>query len=266
MLNNSSLHKWERLNAKNLDSQFANEIMQGLNCSPFEAQAIVDTMHHVYDDLFETSAVMKPGQIKFVVISAESSPACKLSEAQKVTVTMTLDNGAKDLKIKEKGGVTQLRRHRLERICNETFMQGGLLTVEDIANRIFCCGERTIIRDIKSFKDSGIVLPLRSSIKDMGRTLSHRKLIVEKWLKGDEYSQISRKTNHSIDAIANYISKFKQVVALCSENYDENSIAFLTKISTALTLTYIDLWKQADIIEVRKQEIQIFLSKKKFNQ
>lgn len=266
MINNTSEGKWERLQAKNMDNQFMNEIMQGLNCSPFEAQAILDTMHKVYDKLFDTSVVMQPGQIRFVVISAESSPACKLSDAEKVTVTLTLDKPDDDLKVKEKGGVVALRQQRLERICNEAFMQGGLLTVEDIANRIFCCGERTIIRDIKSFKEKGIVLPLRSSIKDMGRTLSHRKLIVEKWLKGSEYSQISRSTNHSIDAINNYINKFKQVIALENENYDVNTIAFLTKISTALTRIYIELWKQAEVIDVRKQEMETLVFKKKYHQ
>jgi hypothetical protein len=42
-----------------------------------------------------------------------------------------------------------------------------LLTVEDIANRLLNCGERTVIRDIKALKEKGVCLPLRSTIKEI---------------------------------------------------------------------------------------------------
>jgi DNA-directed RNA polymerase specialized sigma24 family protein len=58
------------------------------------------------------------------------------------------------------------------------------------------------------------MLALRSTIKDMGRSISHRAMIVEQWLKGKEYSEISRNTHHSVAAVKNYIQKFKRVVGL----------------------------------------------------
>jgi len=74
----------------------------------------------------------------------------------------------------------------MQRMCIEAFQQGGLLTIEDLANRLFNCGSarfaETSIRCT-----SGIVLPLRSPSKDMGRSISHRSLIIEHWLKGKEY-------------------------------------------------------------------------------
>ena len=84
MLNNSSLQKWVRLEKKSLDSQFMNEIISGLNSSPFEAKAVLDTVHKVYGDFFETSETLAPGKAKFIVISAEDSPAKSLKEAKKV--------------------------------------------------------------------------------------------------------------------------------------------------------------------------------------
>ena len=60
----------------------------------------------------------------------------------------------------------------------EAFQQGGLLTVEDLAHRLLNCGERTISRDLAELESEGILLPLRSMIKDMGRALSHRELII----------------------------------------------------------------------------------------
>jgi len=52
MINNSSLRKWDRLAKKQLNQQFLNEIIQGLNCSSFEASAILETVHKVYAPYF----------------------------------------------------------------------------------------------------------------------------------------------------------------------------------------------------------------------
>ena len=255
MINNSSLAKWDRLNCKQLDSQFQNDIIQGLNCSPFEARAILDSVHKVYSDFFNLTPALTPGQIQFVIAGVENGPSKSLKNADMVTVTLTLDAGNEDLEVKKESGVIGLRLYRLQRICQEALMQGGVLTIEDIANRIFNCGERTLVRDIKELKQQGIVLPLRSTIKDMGRTLSHRVIIVEKWLQGMEYSHIAKSTNHSPSAVSNYIRRFKQVVTLAMENYDVHSIAFMTHISRPLAEEYIKLWHHADIIQPRKDEL-----------
>jgi len=262
MINNSSLKKWDRLEAKSLDNQFINDIINGLNCSNFEARAVLDTVHKVYGDFFDSSAELSPGKAKFIVISAEDFPSTKLDDATKISVILTINDDKEDLPIKKEQGIIALRQHRLSRISNEAFIQGGLLTVEDIANRIFCCGERTIIRDLKDLREQGIFIPLRSTIKDMGRTLSHRSLIVKEWVKGNEYTDISRKTNHSVKAINNYVRKFKQVVALMNDGYDVHTIAFLTKISKHLAEEYIDIKAHSDIVPSRMEELESLLKKR----
>ena len=266
MINNSSLEKWSRLETKSLDNQFTNAMIKGMNCSPFEAKAVLDSVHKVYGDHFDYTQELAPGKAKFIVISAEDSPSTKLKDAQKISVTLTINDDKEDLPIKEKLGVTGLRQHRLARICNEAFMQGGLLTVEDIANRIFCCGERTIVRDLKALREQNIFVPLRSTIKDMGRTLSHRSLIVKEWVKGSEYTEIARKTTHSVKAVDNYVGKFKQVVALMKEGYDVHTIAFLTKISKRLAEEYIDIQTHFTIVPSRKHELETLLKKRLPNQ
>ena len=103
MLNNSSVSRWDRLNSKQLDSQFQNEIIHGLNCSPFEARAILDVVHNVYGDYFNLTPSLQPGQIQFVITGVENGPSKSLKNAQMVTVTLTLDAGSEDLEVKKKG-------------------------------------------------------------------------------------------------------------------------------------------------------------------
>jgi hypothetical protein len=261
MINNSALDKWNRLRTKNLNQQFLNEIITGLNCSPFEAGAILDTVHKVFGSYFETGGSLQSGQILFQVVSIKNGPQIPLAKCEQVTVTLTLDAGEGDLKVKEQSGVVGLRRHRLERVCFEAFDQGGLLTVEDLANRLFNCGERTICRDLVYFREHNIYVPLRSTVKDMGRTLSHRVPIVKQWLLGKEYTEIARNTCHSVGAVRNYVEKFKRVAALSQNDFDVNTISFLAKVAIPVVSEYLKLDSKAEVMGHRKQEIEHFFKK-----
>lgn len=265
MINNSSLDKWNRLRTKNLNQQFMNEVITGLNCSPFEAGAILDSVHKVFGSYFETGGSLQSGQILFQVVSIKNGPQIPLAKCEQVTVTLTLDAGEGDLKVKEQSAVVGLRRHRLERVCFEAFDQGGLLTVEDLANRLFNCGERTICRDLVYFREHSIFIPLRSTVKDMGRTLSHRVLIVKQWLLGKEYTEIARNTCHSVKAVRNYVEKFKRVIALSQNDFDVNTISFLAKVAIPVVSEYLKLYSEAKVIGHRKQEIENFFKKTQYH-
>ncbi len=265
MLNNSSLQKWHRLQQKDCDQMFINRLIEGLNCSPIEAKGILNIVYEVYQPFFENSASLKPGQIIMQVVSTDAHPGMQLSECPMVNVTLTMDAGEEDLQIRKQQGVTGLRRYQLQRICEEAFQQGGLLTVEDLAIRIFNCGERTVTRDLAALRKDDIEPPLRSTIKDIGRTISHRVLIVNEWLRGKEYSQISRSTNHRIKSVRNYVDKFKRVVSLAKQNYEVHSIGFIVKLSSRLVQEYYSLYQNEKIVPHRKDELDELL-KKSINQ
>ena len=147
MINNTSLAHWSRLQAKSLDAQFKNEMVVGLNCSPFEAQVIVEKVHEIYTPLLETSQGLKPGQIQLIVIDASVAPNVALAKAKQRLVTLTLQAGDEDIEARKTGSIAELRRKRLCRMCQEAFQQGGLLTLEDLAN-LFNCGVRTLVNDL----------------------------------------------------------------------------------------------------------------------
>jgi hypothetical protein len=98
----------------------------------------------------------------------------------------------------------------------------------------------------------------------MGRTISHRSVIIKEWLKGKEYSDISRDTFHSVASVQNYVDKFKRVVALSEEGYDVYTIGFLVKISATLVEEYYNIYKSLDMTAHRRKELQSFLKKNIF--
>jgi len=261
MINNSSLQKWNRLAQKQLNQQFVNKIINGLQCSPFEAQAMLDTVYNVYAPYFETSGSLKPGQLLFQVVATEAASNTPLSECEQTTVVLTLDAGDEDLQVRQQQGITGLRLHRIQRLAHEAFQQGGLLTVEDLANRLLNCGERTLSRDLGALRAHNIILPLRSTIKDMGRAISHRALIIEQWLQGKEYEQIAQITHHSIPSVQNYVGKFKRIVALAKQDFDIHAISFLVKISVRLAEQYYQLYNTTAVVSHRKKELESFFKK-----
>jgi len=62
----------DRLKQKQLDTQFVNSLIQGMNCSQFEAKAILNAVYETYQPFFDNSGAMKPGQVLFEVVSIEN--------------------------------------------------------------------------------------------------------------------------------------------------------------------------------------------------
>jgi hypothetical protein len=131
-------------------------------------------------------------------------------------------------------------------------------------NRLLNCGERTVTRDIKAFKDKSISLPLRSTIRDMGRSVSHREMIIRHRLSGMEFPGISRQASHSLEAIANCVEKSKRAVCLAKENHEIKTVAFPVKISLSLAQQCYGLYQTSDIVPNREKKPDE-LVKKMFN-
>lgn len=260
MINNTNYTHWNRLQAKSLDAQFMNEMVTGLNCSPFEAQAIIEKVHEIYNPLLETPQGLKPGQIQMTVIDASVAPNVHLAKAKQRLVTLTLHAGQEDIETRKKGSVPILRQKRLCRMCQEAFQQGGLLTLEDLAN-LFNCGVRTLVNDLAALRKQNIIPPLRSTTKDMGRAITHRRLIITLWLQGFEYSEIARKVCHSVDSVANYVDKFKRCVALFASGFDVHTVALMVKLSTPLTQEFQRIHSEIQGVPHRLRELEGFLKK-----
>jgi hypothetical protein len=261
MQNNTALQRWQRTAARQLDAQFTNTLIEGMNCSRFEARMICSTVHEVYAPLMETTDALKPGQIRMSVIAADVAPNTPLAQARQCLVVLTLDAGDEDLAIRQQGGVIALRRQRFCRICEEAFQQGGLLTLEAIAD-LFNCAVRTLVTDFAAVRRHGHHPPLRSTVKDMGRALSHRTLIVTQWLAGQEYSEIARQTHHSLTSVANYVDKYKRCVTLLQQDFDRDTVALIARLSPGLVCAFQQIMEQAHPVPHRQEELAALCPKK----
>jgi hypothetical protein len=142
-------------------------------------------------------------------------------------------------------GVDGLRRARILRVTAEAREQGGLLSYEDLAYRLFNCGVRTIVRDIGALRRREIDVPTRGQQQDIGPGQTHRVQAVRMYLQGVEGNEIARRMYHTLGSIENYITTFARVAFLVDKGYGDDEIAFVMRRSVPLIMGYRKLLTEA---------------------
>ena len=246
---NAKREELGRLECKTLDAQFRTVIQDGLNCSPFEAEAVIEAVKEVYGPYLNGSSdSLPPGTMRVVAVDADDPAGKPVAECRKRTIRLTIHRGAEDDRRLQQEGAEAFRRSRIPDLCQEALSQGALLTREDLAYRIFFISPRTISRDLAALreKDSTIPLPLRGTVHDIGPLLTHRVQIVRLALEGKTMTQICQIMRHSPAAVGNYVSTFTRCAQLAKKDMQAGQIAFLLRRGRGLIERYLDLLKECE--------------------
>lgn len=248
-IRNAKKEELSRLESKTLDAQFRQIIQHGLNCSPFEAEAVLDAVKEVYFPfLDESSPQSPPGKITLVAVSADEPAGKSVADCEKQTVCLTVHRGAEDDRLLREENACTFRRARIPALCQEALSQGALLTREDLAYRVFWVGTRTISRDLSALRaqDPECPVPLRSTVHDMGPVLTHRVQIVRLALEGKTTTEICHRLRHSPSAVSNYLSTFARCACLAREGMEVGQIAFLLRRGPGLVKKYLSLLEECE--------------------
>jgi len=91
-----------RLDSKTLDAKFLVEVEHGLNCSPFEAEAVLEVVKEVYFPFIdEHCAKAPPGKVTLVAVSVDEPAGKPIAECEKQSVCLTVHRGAEEGKSPE---------------------------------------------------------------------------------------------------------------------------------------------------------------------
>jgi DNA-binding CsgD family transcriptional regulator len=183
-----------------------------------------------------------------MAVCADEPAGKPIAECAKQVVCLTLHRGEQDDRLLNEQNAEAFRRARIPDLCQEALSQGGLLTCEDLAHRIFFVSPRTITRDLKALRqaDAGVMIPLRSAVHDIGPVLTHRTQIVRLALEGKTTTQICRILRHSPAAVGNYLATFARCVHLAREDMQVGQIAFLLRRGRGLIQRYLDLLAECE--------------------
>jgi DNA-binding CsgD family transcriptional regulator len=87
----------------------------------------------------------------------------------------------------------------------------------------------------------GVLIPMRSTLHDLGPVLTHRTQIIRLALQGKTTSQICKIMHHGPEAVANYLSTFTRCAQLARKQMQVGQIAFLLRRGPALVRAYLEI-------------------------
>ena len=254
---------YESLVQRTVETQMMAELMEDYGFP----NAICRSLKEMFMSYFNTyiGYDKSEGQIIYRAIPEGVPPGIEVAKIKTLSVRLTVVHES-DIQITTQG-MNELIKHRIVRITNEAFDQGGLLTQADVS---IILGEslRTITRRIGELKDDGIIVPTRGNRKDIGPGISHKTKIVEMYLKGYDFTEIKRRTRHSSESISRYLNDFARIAVLSDKGHTMNEMRIITRHSEHLIKQYIDL-KEALTSEesaARMEQLTARLNRRKKNE
>jgi hypothetical protein len=254
---NAQAEQARRLSIKTQEQRLVKMAVEGTGLSPWEAETLVEVVKEVFFTEPQNNP-LRSGQMFYECAAASEGAGKPLRECRLARVVLTIQE-PEDIIIGGQQGADGLRRHCILRWTEEAREQGGLLTQEDLARLMFC-DVRTIRRDIRDFRERGIVVATRGQQKDIGPGVTHRGVAVRYWVDGLEPVEVARRINHSLTAVERYLQTFARVAFLEGKGFDRFSMAMTMGISVAGVKTYQEVFNEhrhRPEFHRRVQEIEI---------
>ncbi len=237
---NTRKSTYDRCLDKTPEHLFINSLRKEFELSPAESKSILELAQDcLFGDVPKTL-----GNQRFLCASLKAKHGKPLQEQEMVTVELSLDNGVEDLDVLRTQGPKSMRQLKILRITNEAYFQGGILTQEDIG-RLLQVSSRTIRSDIKELTSDGNFIHTRGYDHDIGRTLSHKSMIIDLYLSGNVYQDIMRRSRHSAHSIKRYLGSFGRMLLLINGGVtDLKELSHLLSQSDNLTREYLKIFEK----------------------
>lgn len=238
-----------------LDSFFKEECPE--YSGPRVRLALVRGISSMVSDFFPSTSHLKQGQTVWTTVHKDEKGAYgkRIRDTRLQNVVLTLV-GSDDAAQRAQGAkLRDLKIQATARLCKESFEQKGTLTNAELGI-LLKIAPATVSKYIRQWEtEHQEVLPRRGTIHDMGPTLTHKKIIIQKlFIEKKTVQQVSRETYHSLPAIQRYIGTFRKVLLCVRKGFSTDEIAYAVGITARLVREYEEI-----IEEYRSQNITLDL-------
>lgn len=230
-----------RLAAKDAESAIVARICEDFNLTPVLARAHYEQMARYFSDYGHMA--LRPGELCYLAVASSEPPGKPIMTCRKVQVALELAS-PEDHEVLRTKGLAAMRQQRLARLARQAQVQGGLLTVEDLAY-LTCSSTATVKRDLAECRAAEMAVPTRGQIRDIGPGVSHKAEIVQLYLWGSQFSEIELRTRHSESAIKRYLADFRQIAALYARGASVPEIRAASGRSVGVIGEYIAIYERA---------------------
>lgn len=217
-------------------------------------KALVNGIYNMVLKFFPETNHLRSGQTVWTTVHKDAKGAygksIKDTELTPVVLTLVQDTDAIDRAHGKK--LREIKKEATVRLCQEAYAQNGCLTETELAVMLKM-SQSTVGLYLREYEaEHKTVLPRRGTIHDMGPTLTHKKIIIEKlFIEQKTVQQVIRETCHSARAIERYITSFKQILLCYRKGMNIDEISFSVRKTKNLVQEYLD------IIEIYKDRMYI---------
>jgi len=215
---------------------------------PWIIELFVDKILELVDAYRIARDRLKPGQTVWQAVAVDERPGYRkpMTRTRQVPVVITVANQDDIADLRHNVKRSELLKRALVRAANDAYAQGGVLTCTDLSV-LFHRGHSRVAELIREYEaETGEVVPRRGNIHDMGRTVSHRRIICRKaYLEGKPTHVIARETSHSPEAVDNYILTLARVYfATVQRGMTPEETAFAIQQPLSFVQQYVRLIKE----------------------
>jgi len=237
---------------------------------PWLIEMFVDKLLQLVDRYHIERDKLQPGQTIWPAVAIDEAPGYRkpIYATRQVPVVITLVNQEDIAAMRQGLPWTEILQGELVRAMKEAHAQGGLLTSSDLSV-LFHHGHSRVAELIRQYEtQTGEVVPRRGNLHDMGRTVTHKRIICRKaFLEGKTTDVIARETSHSPEAVDNYLLDFARVYyATVLKGMSVEEATFAIQRPQSLVEEYVKLLIEFGLNNQRLSErIQIQLERCKMS-
>lgn len=207
-------------------------------------KALVNAIAQLVTAHYPNSTHMAQGQIRWVAVHKDekSSYGKTIAQSQLTPVVLDLLPHSEVQARAEGTKLREVKKQAVARLFTQAYEQHGVLTNSEVS-LLLKLSPGTVGNYRREWEKEHIrMLPTRGSIHDMGPTLTHKKIILQKLIfEGKNVQTVCRETDHSPEAVLRYTTNFKQVLMCRSKGLDVAQTSFATKLSTRLIQEHLAL-------------------------
>lgn len=225
--------------------------------------ALVNGIYQMVRKFFPDTSHLKQGQVLWTTIHKDERGAYGKTITDSKLTPVVLDLIPPEDIIERAQGkkLRDFKKEAAARICQQAYDQDGCMTLAELSI-LLKMAPSTASKYISEFeKEKQVVVPRRGTIHDMGPTLTHKKMIIEKlFLEQKSVQQVMRETCHSAWAIERYITSFRKVLLCYRKGMTRKEIAYSVKMTPLLVNEYlliIDNYKERGYILDRLENLEV---------
>lgn len=224
---------------------------------------LVNAIFQMVQSFFPDSSHMKQGQILWTTVHKNEKGAYgKTIKNSRLTPVMLDLIPPSDIVDRANGKkLRDLKKDAAVRLCNQSFDQEGCMTLAELSI-LLKMAPSTASKYIREYeKEEQMVVPRRGTIHDMGPTLTHKKMIIEKlFIEQKSVQQVMRETCHSARAIERYITAFRQILLCYNKGMSLKEICYSVRKTPNLVEQYlflIEKYKDNGYILERLENLEV---------